>query len=853
MELNEKTNDLKNITISITHYKNIKTIGYFLIVIIIGILVVIYSRKKIRQLEDQRADIIKKIENDVKVVYQQISGIYQKIIESETYLIYPQKSTFIEKCDTYLRNIGYLYAESKLFSQHSQHVFKEFQDTILFYKDQINGYNEQFIQKRLVEYQDLFKKSPFPLDENQRRAVIVDDKHNLVIAGAGAGKTEVLITRIAYLISRKPDTILPERILALAFQNKAAQEMRTRLKERFGFDVKIQTFHALGKEILENVSVKPPRLMFNGHDVEIQYQRYITKIFNEIKNTPEFQKDLLRYVVFFGDNFLIKGEMDFSKKEEYYRYIRNLSYTALNGTQVKSEAERTILNFLLTHTINGRDIRGIYESSASWIKYFDTQGKERSPRPDFFLKDFDIYIEHWAIDKNGNVPSWFTGPNASKKYNDTINYKRNYFSRQKKYSLIETFHWEYKDPAFLEKFQNRLQKSLEKKFPDNKFTIDELNTDLIIKKVWRDCKESIDDLSKNVAQFILIAKTYNLTPADIINRLSTERWTPRQHAFAAIAVKLYERYQEDLRTRNCIDFSDMINLAVQELNTQENVYKNTFDHILIDEYQDISTQRYNLIKALMAKNENCKLFCVGDDWQSIMGFTGSNLDFFVNFENYFDHPARTDLTINYRSCKSIVDLGADIIKQNGNSQIKKENIAYNSSKRQIKVYSSTLDPRDWMISYEQMMAHCVDRIAGYISIGYKPEDIIILARIIKPKVIKGNLSEFGKIKKISISTELNNPHHIHFMSVHKSKGLQARVVFILDVVKGLYGFPCEKENPDIYEPAILGPKRRREEEERRVFYVAATRAKEDLIIYTKKDEMSDFLKEIMKHLVVEEI
>ena len=101
--------------------------------------------------------------------------------------------------------------------------------------------------------------------------------------------------------------------------------------------------------------------------------------------------------------------MDFSKKEEYYQYMQNLSYTALNGTKVKSEAERTILNFLLTHAINGKDIRGTYESPADWITYFDTKGKERSPRPDFFLKDFDIYIEHWAIDRNGNVPSWFTG------------------------------------------------------------------------------------------------------------------------------------------------------------------------------------------------------------------------------------------------------------------------------------------------------------------------------------------------------------------------------------------------------------------------------------------------------------
>ncbi len=853
MGLNEKILDFHSISNSITHYKNIKTIGYFLAAIIIGIFVVIFCRKKIRQLEFQRDDLLKKIERDAEVTFHDISTTFQNIVESNTYLIYSKKSNFLERSDKYLRNILLISASSELFSQKCREFFKESHDTILSYIGQINVYNEQFVQRRLIEYQDLFKKTPFPLDENQRRAVIVDDKHNLVIAGAGAGKTEVLITRIAYLISRKPDTINPERILALAFQNKAAQEMRNRLQERFGFDVKIKTFHALGKEILEKASATPPQLMFNGHDAEAQYQHYIAKIFNEIKNTPEFQKNLLRYIVFFGDNFIIKSETDFSKKEEYYHYMQNLSYTALNGTKVKSEAERTILNFLLTHTINGKDIRGTYESPASWIIYFDKQGKERSPRPDFLLEDFDIYIEHWAVDRNGNVPSWFTGPNASKKYTDSMKYKRDYFSRQKKYSLIETFHWEYKDPAFLEKFQERLLKTLQKKFPGREFTIVELNTDMIIKKVWRDCKESIDDLSKNVAQFIVIAKTYNLTPADIKNRLSSERWTPRQHAFADIAVKLYERYEEDLRIRNCIDFSDMINLAVKKLNTQENLYKNTFDHILIDEYQDINAQRYNLIKSLMAKNEDCKLFCVGDDWQSIMGFTGSDLDFFVNFEKYFDHPARTDLTVNYRSCKSIVDLGADIIKQNANAQIHKETIAHNPSKRQIKVYSSTLDRRDWMQSYEQTMAHCVDRISEYLSDGYKPEDILILARIIKHNVLEGNLHKYGKMKKVSISTELNNPHHIHFMSVHKSKGLQARVVFILDVVKGLYGFPCEKENPDIYEPAILGPKRKREEEERRIFYVAATRAKEALIIYTKKEEMSDFLQEIKEHLVVEEI
>ena len=144
--------------------------------------------------------------------------------------------------------------------------------------------------------------------------------------------------------------------------------------------------------------------------------------------------------------------------------------------------------------------------------------------------------------------------------------------------------------------------------------------------------------------------------------------------FANIALDIYENYENKLRDENKIDFADMINLAVKELKEKQELYKNSFAQILIDEYQDISAQRYQLIRELMKKNDGCKLFCVGDDWQSIMGFSGSDLDFFVKFHEYFDHPARTDLSINYRSCKSIVDTGAEIIKHNKGSQIEKRYI-----------------------------------------------------------------------------------------------------------------------------------------------------------------------------------
>ncbi|NQE45910.1 ATP-dependent DNA helicase Rep [ANME-1 cluster archaeon GoMg2] len=227
-----------------------------------------------------------------------------------------------------------------------------------------------------------------------------------------------------------------------------------------------------------------------------------------------------------------------------------------------------------------------------------------------------------------------------------------------------------------------------------------------------------------------------------------------------------------------------------------------------------------------------------------MGFTGSDLDFFVKFDEFFDHPARTDLTINYRSIKSVVDTGAEIIRHNGDAQLKKETTAHDDKIKQIKVYSSLHQKEYYKQYYSQIAEHCVNSVSEYLKKGYNPEDIMILSRIVnRPKMI-GPLLDYATMTKVPISKDSRKMHHIRLMSVHGSKGLQARVVFILNVDKDMYGFPCELEDPSIFEPAIKGRKRDKEEEERRLFYVAVTRAKEDVIIYTQKCAESKFLKEI---------
>ena len=258
----------------------------------------------------------------------------------------------------------------------------------------------------------------------------------------------------------------------------------------------------------------------------------------------------------------------------------------------------------------------------------------------------------------------------------------------------------------------------------------------MVEAVW-DSAQFVKQLPRNISKFIVVAKTYRLYPKDITKRLNSERWSPKQSSFSKIANNIYKIYQKEFEKGNYIDFSDMINVAVDYLKDNKEFYKNKYDHILIDEYQDISTQRYEMIKELMNKNKRCKLFCVGDDWQSIMGFAGSNLDFFINFDKYFHHPARTDLTKNYRSIKSIVDVGACIIKHNKEGQIKKKTIANSNESKPVLVFSSKHQKKFFGQYYEQIAKHCLDKIKEYhIEKNYSYDDFMILMRIANKKKLR---------------------------------------------------------------------------------------------------------------------
>ncbi|MHA2127603.1 MAG: UvrD-helicase domain-containing protein, partial [Promethearchaeota archaeon] len=555
---------------------------------------------------------------------------WQDFIKRDTYLISDEKDRFFSEINQLAK-----FPRVSFFKFKQRKVIKKFKRLLDDLSREIKSYNDYFTKDRLRYYRSFFEgrddKLKYPLDKNQRLAVLKDDKHNLVIAGAGSGKTSVISSRIAYLIRRK-DKVDKEKILALAFTRVAAEEMKERLKNNYKIEIDISTFHALGRSIIEEEQGSKPKLIFNGNEKKIY--ELIEKLFMDVLQEEKYQNILINYLAYHSEQ-IVKPE-SFENKAEYYEYMRNKKYSTLNDISVKSISERDIGNFLFLHNIKYE-----YEPLVEWV---DESEEDKEYHPDFFLPDYDIYIEHWGLNRSNRVPKWFT--KTTEEYLELKNWKLGQFETHNK-TLVET--WDYE--RLSEELVPNLREKLKKLFPKIEFT--PLTYRELVEKTFQ-FKDKRNEVVNLVGNFIKISKCNFFTVPDITERIKTKKYSKKQKLFGELALEVYRRYQDYLNQENRIDFNDMINLAVELAKREPDKYINRYDHVLVDEFQDISYQRLELIKCFVNNKSNAKLFCVGDDWQSIYQFTGSDVRFFVNFKDYFPNPEITYLNNNYRSSQTIV-------------------------------------------------------------------------------------------------------------------------------------------------------------------------------------------------------
>ena len=747
----------------------------------------------------------------------------------------------VEKFDDYItwvhRNeiknqfsvVGNYFKNKSTFYKKEEKV-KRFNEIYQDFDTYISNYNKTYVQsqkeKLHLYFNDIEGK---PLDDQQRTALITDEYSNLIIAGAGSGKTLTILGKVKYLIEQKK--IKPEDILLLSFTKKTVDELNERL-QNIGLTARATTFHKLGYDTLKKYQNRVP-VVTNENTLSKIINTYLGKeIFENEKSLQAFVEYVACYMNIpeGHENFDSLGEkLDTEKgidlqtlkskcEPEALNKVAKAALDTLQGEKVKSVEELTIANFLY---LNGIEYE--YEKPypfSTTIVY----------RPDFYLKDYDIYLEHFGVDEN-NCNKLLTPYNALK-YAEEMELKRE-THKTNNTKLLETYSYYNRNNVLLDKLKEMLEKE--------NVIFKPRDAKDIFKKVTDNDAHFGKEITKLIVTFINLSKSRQLD-YDSITKLFTDRekeensfMLERQELFLKFALPILEKYNLTLKDSNEIDFNDMINLATDLIKQNKPHY--TYQHIIIDEYQDISYSRFNLIKEIRTLS-GARLICVGDDWQSIYRFAGSDISLFSNFGKHVGKHEQLFIEQTYRNSQALIDITSKYIQKNTkqipkNPKSKKEPL---ENPIQFVYYSENNTETVFINEVEKLIT----------KMGKKP--ILVLGRH------SFDINEFIKLTPNSsikyyerndkIEIKGLEDIDIKYITVHKSKGLEAENVMVLNLKNHLLGFPNKMSDDPMLSLLLSDDEAYRFAEERRLFYVALTRTKNEVVLLIPRD-VSLFAEELV--------
>ena len=270
----------------------------------------------------------------------------------------------------------------------------------------------------------------------------------------------------------------------------------------------------------------------------------------------------------------------------------------------------------------------------------------------------------------------------------------------------------------------------------------------------------------------------------------------------------------------------MIINATKEV--EDNGLKNKFEYVIIDEYQDTSVIRFNLIKNILEKSQ-AKLMVVGDDFQSIYRFNGCDISLFLNFKDIFERAKVLKIETTYRNSQELVDVAGKFI-MNNKYQIEKDLVSHKHNVKPVKI-----------IKYKDRKGILLKIIN---SITKENGSIMILGR--NNNDINNYIDENFKVEKDGVISLKDKNIDLRYLTVHKSKGLEADNVIVVNMNNEKLGFPSQIEEDKILRLVNKSKEKFSYEEERRLFYVALTRTKNNVYLLTQKNKESIFIKELEK-------
>ena len=670
----------------------------------------------------------------------------------------------------------------------------------------VKQHNEGIITFLLDTHKEFFDHClKYPLDKQQRRSIVSEEENCLVVSSAGSGKTSSIVGKVKYLTEIKK--INPQNILLISYTNKAAAE----LTERMGIaGLRGYTFHKLALDIIGQTTGQKPSIYENTDALFV-------KIYHELLNDKKFKKSVIEYFI---DYQTPEKEWE-KRKNERRQQLSEQKEVRLKATfpdmdgktvYVRSEQEQKICFALSSLSVKFRyeepyehplvdEMHSQYKPDFSI--YFEQGGETKR-----------IYLEHFGVDEHGLVPIWFakdrgiTYEEANQKYNDGITWKK---AAHEKFStkLLTTSSADFHYSDIREKLKTLLEKadvSIQEKTDAELY-------DMVLPPNSKHEKAFI----RLVVTFVTLIKSSCKSVDEVLRQTKNAGDERSTFIIKNIFQPVYKRYIEELANINQIDFTDAILQATDICRSSHPV---KYDYIIVDEFQDISVDRYNFLKVLREGNPPPKLYCVGDDWQSIYRFSGSDMALFNQFSDYFGQTEINKIETTYRFGEPLVSLSSQFIQRN-EAQIKKNIHPFNP---QVKTELQFCDyeRRDYCNVIVQLVASIPLEKSVFFLGRYSFDDYYL--SFMYKSVKEGNRFFY-----------IIGDRKIEFLTVHKSKGLEADYVIILQCNKDTYGFPSLVSDDPVLNYVLTKSDQYPYGEERRLFYVAITRAKvKTYILYDRR-------------------
>ena len=670
----------------------------------------------------------------------------------------------------------------------------------------VKQHNEGIITFLLDTHKEFFDHClKYPLDKQQRRSIVSEEENCLVVSSAGSGKTSSIVGKVKYLTEIKK--INPQNILLISYTNKAAAE----LTERMGIaGLRGYTFHKLALDIIGQTTGQKPSIYENTDALFV-------KIYHELLNDKKFKKSVIEYFI---DYQTPEKEWE-KRKNERRQQLSEQKEVRLKATfpdmdgktvYVRSEQEQKICFALSSLSVKFRyeepyehplvdEMHSQYKPDFSI--YFEQGGETKR-----------IYLEHFGVDEHGLVPIWFakdrgiTYEEANQKYNDGITWKK---AAHEKFGtkLLTTSSADFHYSDIREKLKTLLEKadvSIQEKTDAELY-------DMVLPPNSKHEKAFI----RLVVTFVTLIKSSCKSVDEVLRQTKNAGDERSTFIIKNIFQPVYKRYIEELANINQLDFTDAILQATDICRSSHPV---KYDYIIVDEFQDISVDRYNFLKVLREGNPPAKLYCVGDDWQSIYRFSGSDMALFNQFSDYFGQTEINKIETTYRFGEPLVSLSSQFIQRN-EAQIKKNIHPFNP---QVKTELQFCD-------YERRdYCNVIGQLVASIPLD---KSVFLLGRYSFDDYYLSFMYKF--VKEGNRFFYIIGDRKIEFLTVHKSKGLEADYVIILQCNKDTYGFPSLVSDDPVLNYVLTKSDQYPYGEERRLFYVAITRAKvKTYILYDRR-------------------